>query len=145
MEPEHFRKLENMYYSAPLHEFYEGIHFAISKGRAELNLKISPKYFHAAHATHGSVYFKLLDDAAYFAVNSLIREVFVLTVSFNVHLLRPVNQGIIRSVGEVSFSSRDLYIGEATLFNQEGKKIGQGSGTFVRSKIRLDKTIGYKK
>jgi len=101
MEQEHFRRLENMYYSAPLHEFYEKIHIEISEGKAELNLPIKPKYFHAAHATHGSVYFKLLDDAAYFAVNSLIREVFVLTVSFNIYLLRPVTQGVNSKIGGI--------------------------------------------
>ena len=33
------------------------------------------------------------DDAAFFAVNSLVEEFFVLTVEFNLHLLRPVAAG----------------------------------------------------
>ena len=37
---------------------------------------------HAAGAVHGSYYFKVLDDACYFAANSLVSDVFVLTVSF---------------------------------------------------------------
>jgi acyl-coenzyme A thioesterase PaaI-like protein len=41
----------------------------------------------------GSVYFKMLDDAAFFAVNSIVEDVFVYTVSLNVQLLRPVASG----------------------------------------------------
>jgi len=67
-EPEnHFRKLERMYLSAPINSgFYKGITLVISDEKAELTLKIEPKFFHAAHAIHGSVYFKMLDDAAFF-------------------------------------------------------------------------------
>jgi acyl-coenzyme A thioesterase PaaI-like protein len=36
-------------------------------------------HHHSIHAVHGSVYFKALDDAAFFAVNSLVEDVFVLT------------------------------------------------------------------
>jgi hypothetical protein len=35
---------------------------------------VRPDFFHAAHAVHGSVYFKALDDAAFFAVASLVQE-----------------------------------------------------------------------
>ena len=35
---------------------------------------------------HGSVYFKALDDAAYFAVSSLVTDYLLVTVSFNLHL-----------------------------------------------------------
>ena len=63
----HFRKLERMYLSAPVNnQVYKGITIAISNEKAELSLKIEEKYFHAANAIHGSVYFKMLDDAAFF-------------------------------------------------------------------------------
>ncbi|MCO6491386.1 MAG: PaaI family thioesterase [Phaeodactylibacter sp.] len=60
----------------------------ISEGEAEIGMRISDKYFHALGAIHGSVYFKLLDDAAFFAVSSIVRDVFVLTTSFNINILR---------------------------------------------------------
>jgi acyl-coenzyme A thioesterase PaaI-like protein len=88
----HFRKLERMYLSAPVNNvLYEGITINISAENAELTLKVEPKFFHAANAIHGSVYFKMLDDAAFFAVNSIVQDVFVYTVSFNTQLLRPVS------------------------------------------------------
>ena len=141
----HFRKLERMYLSAPLNEqLYKGITLNISHEKAELSLKVEEKFFHAAHAIHGSVYFKMLDDAAFFAVNSIVKDVFVYTVSFNVQLLRPVSSGIIRSVGELKFKSNNLFIADSALFDEKGKLAGRGSGNFMKSKIELTESIGYK-
>ncbi|HYV54188.1 MAG TPA: PaaI family thioesterase [Chitinophagaceae bacterium] len=141
----HYRKLERMYLSAPINnEIYNGITIDISNERAELTLKIESKYFHAANAIHGSVYFKMLDDAAFFAVNSLIQDVFVYTVSFNTQLLRPVTNGIIKSVGELKFKSNNLFIADSALFDENNKLVGRGTGNFMRSKIELTRDIGYK-
>ena len=98
---EHYRKLERMYQTAPVNEFYKPV-MHISEGMAEIEIEIDKRFFHAAHAVHGSVYFKMLDDAAFFAANSIVEEVFVLTVSYNIHLVRPVDSGILKSVGIVN-------------------------------------------
>ena len=141
----HYRKLERMYLSAPVNDIvYKGITIEISDGKAELSLQIDPKFFHAANAIHGSVYFKMLDDAAFFAVNSTVTDVFVYTVSFNIQLLRPVSGGIIRSMGELKFKSTNLFIADSNLFDEKNKLIGRGSGSFMRSKIELAENIGYK-
>ena len=141
----HFRKLERMYLSARVNNhLYNGITIIISDQKAELTLKIGEKYFHAANAIHGSVYFKMLDDAAFFAVNSTVKDVFVYTVSFNVQLLRPVSSGIIKSIGELKFKSSNLFIADSTLFDENNKLVGRGSGNFMRSKIELTQEIGYK-
>ena len=140
----HFRKLERMYLSAPVNSgFYKGITLAISTEKAELTLKIEPKFFHAAHAIHGSVYFKMLDDAAFFAVNSIVRDVFVYTVSFNIQLLRPVTKGIIKSTGELKFKSENLFIADSTLLDENNKLVGRGTGNFMKSKMALSRDIGY--
>jgi Uncharacterized protein, possibly involved in aromatic compounds catabolism len=142
---QHFRKLERMYLSAPVNTtVYNGITIIISHERTELSLKIESKFFHAAYAIHGSVYFKMLDDAAFFAVNSIVQDVFVYTVSFNIQLLRPASTGIIRSVGELKFKSTNLFIADSSLFDENNKLIGRGSGNFMRSKIELTEKIGYK-
>ena len=140
----HFRKLERMYLTAPVNiQLYNGITIIISDQKAELTLKIEEKFFHAANAIHGSVYFKMLDDAAFFAVNSIIKEVFVYTVSFNVQLLRPVSSGIIKSIGELKFKSSNLFIADSTLLDENNKLVGRGSGNFMKSKIELTQEIGY--
>jgi uncharacterized protein (TIGR00369 family) len=141
----HFRKLERMYLSAPINNhLYGGIGISISNEKAELTLKIEPKFFHAANAIHGSLYFKMLDDAAFFAVNSIIHDVFVYTVSINVQLLRPVTMGIIKSTGELKFKSNNLFIADSTLFDENNKLVGRASGNFMKSKIELSEEIGYK-
>jgi len=141
----HFRKLERMYLSAPVNNLlYNGITIIISDQKAELTLRIEEKFFHAANAIHGSVYFKMLDDAAFFAVNSIVKDVFVYTVSFNVQLLRPVSSGIIKSIGELKFKSSNLFIADSTLLDENNKLVGRGSGNFMKSKIDLTQEIGYK-
>lgn len=143
MQPEkHFRLLEHMYEQAPINEYYRP-RLSISSGEAELIIPIRKDFFHAANAVHGSVYFKALDDAAFFAVNSLVTDVFVLTVSFNIFLTRPVSSGDIKAVGKVVHQSRQLFVAESVLSDDAGRQIGRGSGTFIRSKIKLNAAVGY--
>ncbi len=142
---DHFRKLERMYLSAPINaQVYEGISITIGKEHAELTLPIVAKYHHAANAIHGSVYFKMLDDAAFFAVNSIVEDVFVYTVSLNVQLLRPVASGLVRSVGGLKFKSTNLFIADSELFDERNRVVGRATGNFMRSRIPLTEEIGYK-
>ena len=139
----HFRKLERLYQeAAPINRFFRPT-LRVSHGAAELLIPIRPDFFHAAHAVHGSVYFKALDDAAFFAVNSLVSDVFVLTASFNIYLIRPITDGTLRAVGRVVHRSRTLFLAEAELFDAEERQAGRGSGSFMRSNIALTADIGY--
>ena len=139
---EHHRKLEHLYASAPVTQWY-GAAVTIGEGHAEVRFTVKPEFFHAAHAVHGSVYFRALDDAAFFAVNSRVRDVFVLTVSFTVHLMRPVTSGEMRATGRVLHGGGRLFVAESTLFNDAGEILGQGSGVFTRSSIALTPAVGY--
>jgi uncharacterized protein (TIGR00369 family) len=141
-DAEHHRKLELLYAAAPVSQWY-GATIAIADGQAEVRLAIRPEFYHAAHAVHGSVYFRALDDAAFFAVNSRVREVLVLTVSFTVHFVRPVTSGEVRAVGRLLHGGGRLFLAEADLFDDERTLLGRGSGVFTRSAIPLDPRIGY--
>ena len=144
MNEAHYRKLERMYLKANFNTMiYDTTQVKITHESAQITLDINEKYFHALGAIHGSVYFKMLDDAAFFAVNSIIEDVFVLTTSFNIHLIRPANQGIIKSMGKVKYTSKNLFIAESTLYNEQGKEIAFGTGNFAKSKVRLEDTTGY--
>ncbi len=145
METAHFRKLERMYLATKVNiELYETISLEVSDKEAVLGLDISDKYFHALNAIHGSVYFKLLDDAAFFAVNSIVKDVFVLTTSFNLNLIRPANSGRLKAVGTVKYASRNTFVAESVLYNDAGKEIAFGTGNFAKSKVALTEEIGYK-
>ncbi len=141
-DAEHHRKLERLYGAAPVSLWY-GSTITVADGHAEVRLAIRPEFHHAAHAVHGSVYFRLLDDAAFFAVNSRVRDVLVLTVSFTVHFVRPVSSGELRATGRLLHGGGRLFHAEATLLDSAGEMLGHGSGVFSRSAIRLDAEIGY--
>ena len=67
-----------------------------------------------------------------------------LTTSFNINIIRPVNSGTITAEGNVRFISRQLFVAEATLYNDKGKEIAFGSGQFAKSSTPLTPEIGYK-
>ena len=138
----HFVALQNMYLAAPINEFY-GPSIEVSDSEATIEIEVSNKLLHSAGAVHGSVYFKMLDDAAFFAANSLEREVFVLTTSFTTYLTRPISSGTLRSVGRVVNRNKSQFIAEAVVYDSKGTEVGRGSGVFVRSKLPLSEARGY--
>src|SRR5688572_28509645 len=97
---------------------------------------------HAAHAAHGAAYFKMLDDAAFFAVQSIVPDVFVLTVSFQIYFLAPVMDGEMVSIGTVVHRAKRLFVAESVL-GVGGETVARGSGTFMRSSVHLDAKVGY--
>jgi len=139
---EHHRRLERLYLAAPTNAYYKPS-IAIGAGIAEIRIDVRPDFFHAASAVHGSVYFKLLDDAGFFATNSLVPDVMVLTANFTVHLLRPVSSGILTARGKVLSPGGRQFLGEAQLFDSDAQLIAHGIGTYVRSKIALGPGLAY--
>jgi len=139
---DHYRKLERMYLSAPVNRSYSPT-LEISEGRAVVEFEVGEQFFHAANAVHGAVYFKALDDSAFFAASSMVPDRFVVTVSFNVYFTRPVSEGTLRAEGRVVHHSKSLLVAESVLFNGD-KEVARGSGTFVPSKIELSEELGYR-
>jgi uncharacterized protein (TIGR00369 family) len=140
---DHHRRLERMYLSAPANEYFRP-EIRIDEGRAEVRLVVRPDFFHAASAVHGSVYFKLLDDATFFAASSLVDDVFVLTASFNIYFLRPVSSGTMTARGTVVSRSSRLLVGEGVIVDSDDREVARGSGTFMPSKVALDERLGYR-
>ncbi|TAL38521.1 MAG: PaaI family thioesterase [Spirochaetes bacterium] len=139
---DHYRKLENLMHSAPIVKLTRA-RALIGDGTAEITIPVREEFFHAAHALHGSIYFLALDNAAFFAVNSLVEDVFVLTASFTTYLTRPVTSGEIRAAGKVVSRGNSQFIAESVLYDEDGKEIGRGNGIFVKSRIALDERVGY--
>jgi uncharacterized protein (TIGR00369 family) len=137
----HFRRLGRLYQAAPTNAYYQP-RLTVGEGWAEVVIPVRPEFFHAAGAVHGSVYFKALDDAAYFAANSLVEDAFVLTASFNLYLTRPISEGEIRGRGDVVHRSQRLIVAESALTDERGRPIARGSGTFLRSSLPLGAEAG---
>jgi uncharacterized protein (TIGR00369 family) len=139
----HFEKLTRMYLGAPINRYFTP-RIEISAGQAIVTLPGREDFHHAASAVHGAVYFKALDDAAFFAANSLVDDVFVLTVAFTVHFTRPVTEGTITATGRVVHRSRRMLIADAEAVDTAGRVVARGTGTFMRSEVPLSPAIGYR-
>jgi uncharacterized protein (TIGR00369 family) len=142
MDPSHHRKLENMYRCSPCNEFYEP-QIVIGDGTAEVTFAVRPEFHHAAGTLHGSVYFKALDDAAYFAAASLRDGHFLVTSTFTTYLTRPVAEGRLAARGRVLNATRGQVIAEAVLYDDREREVARGSGLFVPGRMRLDDALGY--
>ena len=116
----HMRKLEQMYAHAPINEYFAP-QLTISEGSAEIRIRVRPDFHHAAGAMHGVIYFKALDDATYFAANSLVDDVFVLTARFEIEFLRPVSSGEVRATGRVTGDDGHRIQATGELFDEAGK------------------------
>lgn len=142
-EAAHFRALENLYRSAPINALFRSELRIGEAGRATIEFDVDESQFHAAGAVHGSVYFKMLDDAAFYAANSLVSDRFLLTTAFNLLFTRPIGPGRIRAEGRWISGKRRIYVAEASLIDSQGEVVGRGTGTFMRSKFPLSSLPGY--
>ena len=140
--PDHYARLVRMYAAAPINAIYRPT-MQVREREADIEMVVTEQFFHSGGALHGSVYFKMLDDAAFFAANSCEPEFFVLTTTFTTYLTRPASSGILRSIGKVVSSNRSQFIAESVLYDGSGLELGRGSGIFVRSRMKLREAMGY--
>ncbi|GGD61941.1 thioesterase [Erythrobacter arachoides] len=141
----HFRALETLYASAPVNQLFDSTLQITGAGRARITFATRQDFFHAAGATHGTLYFKMLDDAAFYAANSLVSDRFLLTTGFNLHFTKPLKSGTVVAEGRWVSGRRRVFIAEANLVDDEGEEIGRGTGTFMRSHIALSGLPGYRR
>jgi uncharacterized protein (TIGR00369 family) len=139
----HFRGLEALYGAAPINELFTSRLHIPEPGRTRIEFEITPQLFHGAGAAHGTVYFKMLDDAAFYAANSLVEDMFVLTTAFNIFLTRPVHEGRLVAEGRWVSGRRRVLIAESWLTDDDGEEVGRGTGTFMRSRIELGGLPAY--
>jgi len=140
----HFRALETLYASAPInHLFASSLHLQ-QAGEARIDFTVAEQSFHAAGAAHGTVYFKMLDDAAFYAANSLVSDRFLLTTAFNLHFTKPMKAGPAAAEGRWISGKRRVFVAEARIVDAEGEECARGTGTFLRSHIALAGLAGYR-
>ena len=140
---DHFEKLQAMYAVAPINRFYRPA-LQIGHGEAEVRLTVRSDFHHSAGGMHGSVYFKALDDATFFAAQSLEHEVFVLTAHFEIDLLKPVSEGEIQALARVTEDKGHRIVATGELFDSTGEVVARGLGRFARGKTRLSPEVGYR-
>jgi uncharacterized protein (TIGR00369 family) len=143
-EEGHFRSLESLYRSAPINRSFRSDLRIVARGQSEIRFDIEAATFHAAGAAHGTLYFKMLDDAAFYAANSLISDRFLLTTAFNLHFTKPMRGGEARAEGRWISGRRRVFVAEARIIDSQGEECARGTGTFLRSHIALSGLAGYR-
>ena len=139
----HWRALEALYASAAINRMFDSRLSIEREGAARIAFTIDERHFHAAGAAHGTIYFKMLDDAAFYAANSLVSDRFLLTTAFNLHFTAPVRAGPVVAEGKWISGRRRVLVAEARLLDADGEEIGRGTGTFMKSRIALSGLPGY--
>ena len=140
----HYRALESLYAEARVNRLFRS-QIEIGEGSARIRFEVDERFFHAAGAAHGSFYFKMLDDAAFYACNSLVTDRFLLTTAFNLHFTRPLREGPVVAEGRWASGRRRVYVADAQLVDQDGEVAARGTGTFMRSHIPLSGLPGYRR
>ena len=139
----HYRALESLYTSAPINSLFRSELEIPGRGKSRIVFEVDESLHHAAGAAHGTVYFKMLDDAAFYAANSLVSNRFLLTTGFNLHFTAPIRSGKIVAEGHWVSGKRRVFVAESRLIDEDGEEIGRGTGTFMRSHIPLSGLPGY--
>lgn len=140
----HHRALESLYRHAPVNQLFESRLEIVEPGFARIRFKVEEAVYHAAGAAHGTLYFKMMDDAAFYACNSLVTDRFLLTTAFNLLFTRPLRGGEVVAEGRWASGKRRVFVGEARLIDADGEEAGRGTGTFMRSHIALAGLPGYR-
>jgi len=144
-ERAHFAALESLYAAAPINHLFESRLEIVEAGVARIRFDVDERFFHAAGAAHGTIYFKMLDDAAFYAANSLVSDRFVLTTAFNLLLTRPIKAGPAVAEGRWVSGRRRVLVADARLLDATGDEVARGTGTFMRSHFPLSSLPGYAK
>ena len=139
----HFRALESLYAAAPINRLFDSRLEILGEGLARIHFNVDSRYFHAGGALHGTSYFKMLDDAAFYAANSLVTDRFLLTTAFNLLFTRPLGAGPLIAEGRWVSGRKRVFVAEARLLDAEGEEAARGTGTFMRSALPLSSLAGY--
>ncbi len=139
----HFRALESLYRSAPINRMFAS-DMEVSEGFVRIRFEVEEAMFHAAGAAHGTIYFKMMDDAAFYACNSMVTDRFLLTTAFNLHFTRPLKAGPVVAEGQWQSGRRRVFVADTRLIDAQGEVAARGTGTFMRSHIALGGLPGYR-
>lgn len=87
----------------------------------------------------------MLDDAGFYAANSLVTDRFLLTTAFNLLFTGPLGAGPVTAEGRWISGHRRVFVAEARLLGADGEEVARGTGTFMKSKIALSSLDGYRR
>lgn len=134
----HHQLLEKAFKAAPISGLFNKHEISFSlEGDTTIPFTVEKKHCHTAMSLHGSGYFKMLDDAAWFSAQAQVQDKFIYTVSFNTYLQKAVPPGTaLVAKGHTTFVSKNMLIAESKLYADD-VVVATGSGTFMKSPVAL--------
>lgn len=132
----HFERLEGMYLADDRNE-QDDVGVRVLEGESEIVTPIDARHIRSDGSLTNSICFRLLDDAASLAVNSVVQDVLVRAEGFNVRYSHVAPTGDLAARGRLLSSSEDQYLAESVVVDSEGREICRGTGAFVRTDTAL--------
>lgn len=102
---------------------------ASADGRSELRLAVRPDQENHLHLAHGGVIMTLLDVAMAQAARSSNGGASVITIEMKTTFFQP-SLGVLTARGTLLHRTGRMAFAEATVFDTEGRRCAQATGTF---------------
>jgi uncharacterized protein (TIGR00369 family) len=132
----HLARLERVYHAAPTNGLMPA-RLHLDPGRATVRMEVAAGHLQAVGSVHGMVLFKVLDEASFYAANSLVEDVFLTTAGMHVQFVRPVEGGVLVATAEVVHAARSSFLVDAEVRDPAGELVARSTGTFVRTATAL--------
>lgn len=136
----HCQKLAGMYNGMPFNKDLQPQMEFVNLGECKVEAEVSSKFFHGGGIIHGSIIFRLLDDACTFAAWSYVEDKVCVTKNLHIHYQSPINIGTMQAYGKVldiSQTANEITV-EGTLFN-EGKEAARCTAVIARMSAKVRK------
>lgn len=104
---------------------------SMEHGKAEVRLDITPGLLQRRGFVHGGAIATLIDGTIGSAVRSTLKEEELSsTVEMKINYVRPASGEFLIGKAVISHAGKQLMVGTAEVFNEEGKLVAMGSATF---------------
>ncbi|RAP30762.1 thioesterase [Candidatus Marinamargulisbacteria bacterium SCGC AG-343-D04] len=120
------------------HEMHRNLDLRLemNDGKSTLSCVISNTILNLVGIVHGAIYFKLMDDACFFAALSIENSHFVATADFNIHYIKPASKGRLTAYAHIVNHRKNRYLCACDIKNDAGELCAHGTGTFVEPKTK---------
>ena len=132
----HFERLEHVFLADERHA-NEDVGVSIREGEADIVIPTDAGDFRPDGTLDTLVCFRMLQDVATLAANSVVRDVFVRPESFNVQYDCMTPVGELAARGRFVGISEGQYLAESVLVDADGREVCRGAGAFVPSGAAL--------
>lgn len=108
-----------------------------------MRIPFQPELTQNSGLLHGAIFFEVADTAGFIAANSVEETYSVLTLDFNINFFRPVKEIGIYAESKVVNRGKSVITCNSSVFDENGKFIAEGRGTYFVSNILLSSIKEY--